>query len=163
MFYIDLFSALNRHHVQYLLIGGLAVSLHGVERSTMDIDITVAMRPDNLAALIAMAQELKLSPVLPVPIESLKNLDLLKQWHQEHNLEAFALRTEELAGVTLDILLFPPIDFASMYSRAVTFNIGNVDIQVASIDDLITLKKAVGRPVDLSDIQHLEALKSLGT
>lgn len=161
MFYIDLFNALNRHHVQYLLIGGLAVSLHGVERSTMDIDITVAMHPDNLAALIAMAQELELSPVLPVPIESLKDLDLLKQWHQERNLEAFALRTKEIAGVTLDILLFPPVDFATMHSCAVHFNVGNVDIPVASIDDLIALKKAVGRPIDLSDIQHLQTLKAL--
>lgn len=55
MFYLDLFSALERHHVQYLLIGGLAVSLHGVERATMDVGITVAIQPDNLAALISMA------------------------------------------------------------------------------------------------------------
>lgn len=47
MFYIDLFSALARHKVDYLLIGGLAVSLHGVERATMDVDITVAMSPVN--------------------------------------------------------------------------------------------------------------------
>jgi hypothetical protein len=41
MFYVGLFAALARHKVDYLLIGGLAVSLHGVERSTMDVDIAV--------------------------------------------------------------------------------------------------------------------------
>ena len=56
MFYLDLFSALDRHHVDYVLIGGLAVSLHGVERATMDVDITVAMTPDNLAHLIETAR-----------------------------------------------------------------------------------------------------------
>ncbi len=71
MFYIDLFSALQRHHVQYLLIGGLAVSLHGVERSTMDIDITVATQTENLNAVIDMAKELKLSPALPIALDNL--------------------------------------------------------------------------------------------
>ncbi len=76
MFYADLISSLARHKVDYLLIGGLAVSLHGVERATMDVDIIVAMNPDNLASLIEAAKELKLSPVLPVPLESLRDLEL---------------------------------------------------------------------------------------
>ena len=161
MFYIDLFSALQRHQVQYVLIGGLAVSLHGVERTTMDIDITVAMQPDNLNALIAMAQELKLNPVLPVPLESLLDLNLLKKWHDERNLKAFALKTDELAGVTLDILLFPPIDFTGMHNRAVIFDVANTQVKVAAIDDLIAMKHAAGREIDLMDIEHLNTLKNL--
>ena len=161
MFYIDLFSALQRHQVQYVLIGGLAVSLHGVERTTMDIDITVAMQPDNLKALIEMAQALKLKPVLPVPIESLLDLNLLKKWHDERNLKAFALKTDELAGVTLDILLFPPIDFTGMHKRAVIFDVADTQVKVAAIDDLITMKSAVGREIDLMDIEHLNTLKNI--
>lgn len=161
MFYIDLFSALARYQVQYLLIGGLAVSLHGVERATMDVDITVAMHAHNLAALIAMAKELELSPVLPVPLESLNDLEVLKAWHRQRNLAAFALRTPQISGVTIDILLFPPLNFAEMHQRAVSFNVAQVNVQVASIDDLIAMKRAVGRPIDLSDIQHLERIKAL--
>ena len=127
----------------------------------MDIDITVAMQAENLNALIAMAQELKLSPVLPVPLESLLNLNLLKKWHDERNLKAFALKTDELAGVTLDILLFPPVDFSSMYSRAVIFDVANTQVKVAAINDLIAMKNAVGREIDLMDIEHLNALKNL--
>lgn len=94
MFYFDLFSALARHKVDYLLIGGLAVSLHGVERTTMDVDITVAMNPNNLA------------------------------------------------------------------SRAEVFKVANTDIQVVSIDDLIALKQAVGRPIDIMGIEHLQRIKA---
>ncbi len=161
MFYVDLFAALTRHKVDYLLIGGLAVSLHGVERSTMDVDITVALNPDNLVSLIAAANELKLSPVLPVPLEALGDIELLRKWHAERNLEAFALRTPELAGVTLDVLLFPPVEFTGMARRAVVFNVANTPIRVVSIDDLIALKQAVGRPIDLSDIEHLQRIKAL--
>ena len=161
MFYLDLFSKLQQFEVQYLLIGGLAVSLHGVERATMDIDITVAMQPSNLDRLIACAESLNLKPVLPIALSSLKNLELLKQWHQEKNLLAFALRTEELAGVTLDILLFPPIDFDNMQQRMTKFDIANVKVNVACIDDLIALKQSAGRAIDLSDIEHLNKLKRL--
>ena len=108
------------------------MSLHGVERATMGIDITVAMHPNNLDKLIACAESLDLNPVLPVPLASLKNIDQLKQWHQEKNLLAFALRTEELAGVTLDILLFPPIDVSKMQQNVTQFEIGNRRIQVVS-------------------------------
>lgn len=159
MFYLDLFSALNRR-VDYVLIGGLAISLHGIERATMDIDVTVAMTPDNLSSLVEMARELGMTPVLPVPLDTLSDLGQLAQWHRERNLEAFALRAPGLSGVTLDVLLYPPVDYAHMRSRAVTFQAGNVPITVASIDDLIVLKQAVGRPIDLADIEHLKRLKA---
>jgi hypothetical protein len=160
MFYVDLFSALARHKVDYLLIGGLAVSLHGVERATMDVDITVAMNPDNLAALIDVARELKLSPVLPVSLESLGDPELLRQWHKERHLEAFALRTPDLTGVTVDVLLFPPVEFSGMASRAAVFKVSDADIHVVSIDDLIALKQAVGRPIDIADIEHLQRIRT---
>lgn len=159
MFYLDLFAALDRHHVEYVLIGGLAVSLHGVERATMDIDISVAMTPDNLGALVGMAQELGMRPLLPVPLAALTDLDQLEHWHRERRLEAFTLSTPELRGVTLDILLYPPVDFQGMRRRAVRYDIRGTPVVVATIDDLIALKQAVGRPIDLTDIAHLKRLQ----
>ena len=70
MFYLDLFAALHRHEVEYVLIGGLAVALHGVERNTMDIDISVVVSPENMQQLVLTAQELGLKPMLPVPLET---------------------------------------------------------------------------------------------
>ena len=64
MFYLDLFAALNRK-VDYVLIGGLAIALHGIERATMDIDVTVAMTSDNLTSLVETARELGMLSVDP--------------------------------------------------------------------------------------------------
>ncbi len=158
MFYLDLFAALN-HRVDYVLIGGLAISLNGIERATMDSDVTAAMTPDNLSALVEMARELGMTPVLPVTLESLSDLDQWAQWQRERNLKAFSLRAPGLSGVTLDVLLYPPVDYAQMRSQAVTFLAGDVPIVVACIDDMIALKQAVGRPIDLADIEHLKHLK----
>lgn len=114
MFYLDLFRALDDHRVEYALIGGLAVALHGVERNTMDIDISVVMSPENLQHLVAAARALGLTPMLPVKLETLADLDTLQQWHSQRNLQAFALRSNALAGVTLDVLLFPPVDAGAL-------------------------------------------------
>lgn len=161
MFYLDLFSALERHKVEYVLIGGLAISLHGIERATMDIDVIVAMTPENLASLVEMARALGMTPVLPVELGALADIAQLAQWHRERNLDAFALKAPGTAGITLDVLLYPPVDFAGMRERAVTFHAGEVAVLVACIDDLIALKQAVGRPIDLADIEHLKRLQEV--
>jgi hypothetical protein len=125
----------------------------------MDIDVTVAMTPRNLSAFVEMARELGMTPVLPVALDALTDLDQLAQWHRERNLEAFALRAPGQAGVTLNVLLYPPVDYNGMRERAVTFKAGDVAVVVACIDDMIALKQAVGRPIDLTDIEHLKRLK----
>ena len=159
MFYLDLFATLHSNQVEYVLIGGLAVALHGIERNTMDIDVCIVISPDNLRRMIEAAKELNLSPVLPVPLETLSQIDTLRQWHQQRNLQAFALHTPDLAGVTLDLLLFPPVAPADMCQRAVRLDVSGITIQLASVDDLIALKQSVGRPIDLADIEHLKRLQ----
>ena len=158
MFYLDLFRTLHQHHVEYVLIGGLAVALHGVERTTMDIDVCVVVSPDNLSRLVAAAQELQLTPTLPVPLSSLTHIELLKDWHAQRNLLAFALRSPDLVGVTVDVLLFPPVAPQDLCSRALTIDVAGVPVRLAQINDLITLKQHAGRPIDLSDIEHLKRL-----
>jgi len=159
MFYLDLFAALNRHEVGYVLIGGLAVALHGVERNTMDVDVCVVVSPDNLARLTAAARELKLQPILPVPLGALEDIETLERWHTERHLQAFALRSDQLAGVTLDVLLFPPVNPQDMVQRAQRLDIAGVQVPLACIDDLIALKQSAGRPIDLADIEHLKRLQ----
>jgi predicted nucleotidyltransferase len=159
MFYLDLFASLAHHGVEYVVIGGLAVSLHGVERTTMDIDVAVAMSPENLTALVEVARELAMVPVLPVGLEVLIDIDQLTRWHRDRHLEVFALQAPGTVGVTLDVLLFPPVAFADMYDRALNFKVAEVPVVVASIEDLIALKQAVGRPIDLADIDHLQRLR----
>jgi hypothetical protein len=52
MFYLDLFRALNEAGVRYVLVGGVALNLHGVERATMDVDVAIALDGDNLSRAV---------------------------------------------------------------------------------------------------------------
>lgn len=48
MFYLDLFRAPDAAQVRYVLVGGVALNVHGVERATMDVDIAIALDARNL-------------------------------------------------------------------------------------------------------------------
>lgn len=162
MFYLELFSALERHQVEYTLIGGLAVALHGVERNTMDIDVALVLSPANVDRFLLAARDLGLTPVLPVPLETLRDIETLRDWHAHRHLQAFGLRAPGAAGVTLDVLLFPPVEPRALHERAMVLDVAGVPVRLATMDDLIALKQYAGRAIDLDDVAHLQRLKAGG-
>lgn len=162
MFYVDLFRALAKHKVRYVLVGGLALNLHGVERATMDIDLAVALDPVNLTAAIDVAEELQLVPVAPVALREAGNPATLERWRTEKNMIAFGLRPLSGNGPVVDLLTSLPFPFDDLYRGAISRHVGGVTVTIASIGDLISMKKAAGRPLDLADVESLESLKRLG-
>jgi hypothetical protein len=162
MFYLDLFGALARHRVRYVVVGGLALNLHGVERATMDVDLAVALDPSNLGAAIDAFEGLGLVPVAPVKIDEARDPDTLLRWRRDRNMVAFGLRPGKGAGPTVDCLIDPVVPFATLAENALAKAIGEIAIPIASIDDLIALKRAAGRAIDLADIEALGRLRQLG-
>lgn len=147
MFYLDLFHALARHDVRYVVVGGLALNLHGVERATMDVDLVIALDPPNLGAAIDAFERLDLAPVAPVKIEEARDPENLARWRRERNMIAFGMRPKSGTGPTVDCLIDSAIPFARLAGNAVTKAIGAVRVPVASIDDLIAMKRASGRAI----------------
>lgn len=78
----ELLQSLTDARVDYVLVGGLAVQLHGFLRSTFDIDLVLAMNDDNLARFVNVARRHGLTPGIPVPIESLRDADQIDRWHR---------------------------------------------------------------------------------
>lgn len=160
MFYLDLFRTLEEARIRYLLVGGLAMNLHGVPRMTMDVDVVLAMDPANLQAFVDLAKRMRLRPVAPVSIESLLDPDVLRRWKQDKGMVAFALKGTDPGAPTVDILIEAPLDFESAYRRAEHRLLQNVRVTLAAIDDLISLKSGTGRAQDQADVQHLRRLKA---
>lgn len=159
---LELISLLSGNKIDYVLVGGLAVALHGYARNTMDVDVVLAMDPGNLERFIASARAAGLRPVLPVPIESLANPALIDQWHREKGMLAFSLRGPEAQATVIDILVRPAIPYAELRRDAVSIEIGDWSVAVASIEHLIAMKTGTGRSRDAIDVEELERLKSGG-
>jgi len=162
MFYLDLFRTLEQYHVRYLLVGGLALNIHGVERATMDVDLMLALDSENISAFIAVARVLGMKPLLPVTLDDFADPAKLRSWIEEKHMLAFALRPLRTSDPTVDILVQPKVDFDLAWNRRIEKNLGETCLSLAAIDDLIALKTGTGRQRDESDIQALRQLRNLG-
>lgn len=149
------FECLNRHGVQYVLIGGVASRLHGSVRKTGDVDICPAPDEGNAQRLVRALQELEariyVSPDTPaLPFSA----------------DARSLRTMGIINLLtrfgrLDILWEPPgsSGYDDLRADAVELEVLGHEVAVASIDGLIRMKGAAGRPKDLETIADLEFIR----
>lgn len=155
----NLLQSLADAQVDYVLVGGLAVQLHGFLRATVDIDLVLAMNDANLDRFIEVAKHYGLQPVIPVPIDALKNAQQIDQWHKEKGMLAFALREPQVGGSVIDVLVRPDISFEKLASNAVVGKLFGRQVMIASIDDLLAMKRIANRPKDRLDIEALEKIK----
>lgn len=154
----DLFQALQGSGVRYVLVGGLAANLHGVDRSTYDIDLVLAMDEANLSRFIEMAKSFKLVPNIPVPMDSLKSPSQIEQWHREKGMVVFSFRVPDEQAYAIDVLVKPVVSYEELVTEASTSKFMGQPVLIASKRHLIQLKSAAGRPKDRQDIELLAAM-----
>jgi predicted nucleotidyltransferase len=136
---------LAEHDVGYVLIGGLAVQTHGHVRTTNDADLIPAPEPANLERLAAALDAKVLNPgEEETPIDA-RMLPRATIWQ-------FATRD---GGI--DVMHEVPggRPFPELSRRALRVPLGEIDVPVVDLDDLIRMKLARGRPVDLEDVAAL--------
>ena len=98
-------------------------------------------------------------PVIPVPIDSLKNAALIEQWHREKGMLAFALREPGIAGSVIDVLVRSEVPFNRLAADASVMTLFGRAVNVASIDHLLEMKRIANRPKDRLDIEALEKIQ----
>lgn len=156
---VDLLQSLADNKVQYVLVGGLAVQLHGFMRATFDVDLVLAMNDENLLRFIEVAKQHALVPGIPVSIEALRDAAQIDQWHREKGMLAFSLREQRAGGSVVDVLVRPPVTFECLSRNAVTGMLFGRSVAIASIEDLLVMKKFANRPKDQLDVAALEKIK----
>ncbi len=147
-------AVLAAHEVEYVIVGGLAVQTHGHVRTTVDID--VYPRPDrvNLARLADALNEIE-AEILNPGSEGVK-IDAVTL--PRATLWQFATRHGAI-DVIHDAPGAPP--YGELRSRALKITLGDLKLAVAGRDDLISMKRASARPVDLEDLAALNELGGL--
>ena len=159
MFYEKIFNGLNRAKVKYLVAGGVAVNLYGIERLTHDVDILVSLTESNLRYFISAVRKLGLRPKIPVRIEDMANPELRRKWREEKNMLVFSLYDPKDPLLTLDVMTEIEIDFERAFRQRTKIKSGSLTIPLISLNDLIKLKQKAGRAQDIADIYYLRLLK----
>jgi len=153
-----IFQALERASVRYLVVGGVAVVLHGHPRFTADLDLVLSLDEVNLRAALAALAGLGYSPRLPVDPEDLANPERRAEWAREKRMTVFSLWSSRHPTTEVDLFVEEPFPFEAAYARAVWADLGEIRVSIASIADLVEMKRRAGRPQDLEDVRSLEAI-----
>jgi len=156
----SLFRDLNDRGGRYVLVGGLAVVLHGHLRATGDVDLVVDLGRDQVTRTLAALEAAGFQPYVPVDASEFADPARRAEWVREKGMLVFSLRPR--TGVPMvDLFLEHPLPFDELWARSVVVSMRGVPVRVASIDDLIALKRQAGRPEDLSDVESLIEIKRL--
>ena len=158
VFFESLFRRLQERKVDYLVVGGVAVVLHGAVRMTADLDLMVALNEKNLLDFVAVMKEAGFRPRVPVPAEAFASAENRRGWLSENGMQVFSFYHPEEMISLVDVFVHEPLPYDELRKAAAVKHVDDVAIPVASKVDLIRLKKIAGRPQDIEDIKALEAL-----
>lgn len=154
----EIFQALAAANVDYVVVGGFAVILHGHTRATRDLDLVVELSRGNCERAIAALASIGLQPRLPVSIHDFADPDKREEWRASRNMIVFPLWDPAQPERIVEVFIHEPIVFDRLRADATTRTIDGVPIPIASIEHLIAMKQQAGRPRDREDIEALRLI-----
>jgi Nucleotidyl transferase of unknown function (DUF2204) len=139
----DFLKALNENKVNYILVGGYAVVLHGYPRTTGDMDLWVERSLENYRKLEKAFAQFGMSV-----------FDMNEQNFLSHPVwDVFTFGSPPVA---IDIMTrLEGLDFNTAFDRSVIFEDEELEIRTIHKNDLILLKRSAGRSKDLNDLENL--------
>jgi hypothetical protein len=141
-------------------VGGVATILHGHVRLTTDVDLVVDLQTEEVQKTIRALTRHGFKPRAPVDPFLFADASQRTRWIEEKGMEVFSLYDPGNPGLTVDLFAREPMPFESLWARSIPMNLGNLEVRVCSIDDLIEMKRRSGRPMDLADVEKLTKIRA---
>jgi hypothetical protein len=159
-FLVNVIELFDRDSVRYVLVGGLATVLHGHVRLTADVDVVLDLEDGNVRKALAVMDQLGFQPRVPALLFDFAEPAKRKFWKDEKGLVVFSVVHPSDPFSLIDFFVEEPMPFDTLFAGSTLMSLGTYQIRVVSLEHLIALKKAAGRPKDLDDVEVLEELKS---
>lgn len=137
----EFLKLLNDHNVEYLLVGGFAVAVHGYPRATADMDVWIRRRRLNAERLVESLREFGFDHDELVPELFLESQRIIRMGEAPLRIEILT----EIDGV----------EFEQCAVRSEMVTVGEERVPVISLNDLKINKRASGRAKDLDDLENL--------
>jgi len=139
----QLLKLLKENHVKFVIIGATAFPVHGFSRATLDIDIFIKPEKTNAQKTLKALKEFGYDVTDLTIDELLTKKVLIRQYLIETDIHPI------VTGIT----------FEKVWKNKVKAKFGKTFVWFASLDDLITMKKAASRTKDVEDLKYLRRLK----
>ncbi|HEX7677468.1 MAG TPA: hypothetical protein VF713_05045, partial [Thermoanaerobaculia bacterium] len=121
-------------------------------------DLILDLEPTEASTAIQVLQAAGFVANIPIDLRQFADEQIRRRWIEEKNMKALSLHDGQTPPTVIDILAESPIPFDDLYRRAKLVTLDTTTLRIASIPDLIALKRIAGRPEDLRDIEELEKI-----
>lgn len=158
LFFEDALLLLRDAGVRHVIVGGTAVILHGVPRTTADLDLVVEDEPANMRRLVSVMNRLGYRPRSPVDPAGLADPEIRRAWIDEKGMRAFTFCLPDHPLSDIDILIDSPISYSELSRRAERIAAGGLEMFIACIEHLIQMKLVAARAQDVADADALKRL-----
>jgi hypothetical protein len=155
MFLLKLVQAFEAEKLDYAIVGGYAVALHGAIRGTVDVDLVIKLVEKDFCKTEVVMKKMGLEARLPV--EAKQVFQFRKEYIKNRNLIAWSFYDPRSPMNCVDIILTH--DRSKIQIAKISFH--GLILKIASVKDLIQMKKKAGRDQDKADIGALERLYPL--
>ncbi|MGH2731174.1 MAG: hypothetical protein ACRDJI_11290 [Actinomycetota bacterium] len=151
-------ETLSQHGVEYVVVGGIGGTLHGAPLLTDDVDIVPALKKTNLDSLANALQDMKaklLTAENPEGVEVEVTGKRLQKW-----IVDFAFLSLLTEYGQLDLIYRPSgtAGYQELSANSEVLELGDVEVRVAALEDIIRSKQAAGRETDLQQLPTLRML-----
>jgi hypothetical protein len=136
--YQDVFQHLDRCSIRFVVIGGMALVLHGSSRPTSDLDVMVDPAPDEANRAMSALSSLGFQPTIPLPLWQVVVLKLLDR-----------------DGRGIDAFCRAAVPFGALWSSSELAQNGETRVRIASLPHLCRLKRSRGSPRDLCEAEEI--------
>jgi hypothetical protein len=155
--YREILSALVEAKVDFIIGGGVACVLQGVERVTMDVDLAILMSPKNLDLFIKVMEALKLKPRVPIPPTALLDPLVVRQIIEEKHALVFTFLDFDRPTRQVDIFLRPELAYDKLFPDTEQLRLDDLSVRVLTKSKLLEIKLGIQPPrtKDILDIAYL--------
>lgn len=156
--YAEILTALARAEVDFIIGGGVACVLHGVERVTMDVDLAVLMQPSNLGRFLKVMQQLGLKPRVPVAPESLLEPETIRLMVEDKHALVFSFLDPDRPVRHVDLFLRTDLSYESLLPDSEWMDLAGLRVRVIGKRRLLAIKLGI-EPPRLKDAMDIEFLR----
>jgi len=141
----DFIAFLNKHQVDYMVVGGYALAFHGKPRHTGDLDIWINLSEDNAQKMVIVFSEFGMASLGMTKADFLQKGAITQIGYPPLRIDVI----NEIDGIS----------FEEAYPNKLIIDVEGLPVNYIGLDDLIKNKETSGRSRDLSDVNELTKLK----
>jgi len=150
---------LDKCGIRYVIVGGVALNLYGIPRTTVDLDLFVDLEEGNLKRFLECMEGLGLRLLQPVDKDAILDSEERGRLRDEKNAIVLTFFNPKDPTETVDFFIDEILPFGEVYGRRRVLEGEGYRVSLISLEDLIRLKELSGREKDLYDLNILRRIK----